>query len=72
VTVTDALLDELHVTDASCWVLLSLNVPVAISFTLLPTGMTLFAGVAAMDNNAGGVRVVGPNNSAFASTPELS
>jgi len=55
--------EELHVTEASCSVLLSLNVPVAMNRWVAPSESEGVAGVTAMETRLGGVRVAGTYSS---------
>ena len=48
-------LEELHLAEASCWVLLSLNVPVAVNICVAPWGTEGFTGVTAIETKFGGV-----------------
>jgi hypothetical protein len=57
---------ELQVTEASCSVLLSLKVPVAINRWVAPGDSVEVAGVIAIDSRFGGVRVPDSYSSALA------
>jgi hypothetical protein len=66
-----AAFDELQVTEASCCMLPSLKVPLAIMLCEVPTTMLGFAGVTAMDTNPAGVNELGGYSSADAVRPPL-
>ncbi len=63
--------DELQVTEASCSVLLSLKVPVAMNCCVVPGDKVDVAGVTSIDMRFGGVSVLGSYSSALAKTPLL-
>jgi hypothetical protein len=65
--VATALFEELHVTDATCSVLLSLKVPVATNCSEVSRGIVVLAGATAMETRFAGVNVAGSYNSALAS-----
>jgi hypothetical protein len=54
-----AVFEELQLTEASCWVLLSLKVPVAIKRCAVPRGIVGLLGLPAIETRLGGVRVAG-------------
>ena len=66
VMLTTAVFDELQVTDSSCSVLPSLNVPVAIKRCAVSRGTVGVAGVTEIETRFGGVSVPGSYNSALA------
>ena len=66
VMLTAAGFDELHVTEASCSVLLSLNVPVAIMRCAVSRGIVGVLGATEMETKFGGVSVAGSYSSALA------
>jgi hypothetical protein len=56
--VATVVLNELQVTElVRFWVLLSLNVPVAVNCCVVPLGIEELAGVTAMDTSVAGVTV---------------
>ena len=57
--VATVFVEELHVTEASVCVLLLLNVPVAVSFCAVPTGIDGFSGLTAIDTRFGGMSIAG-------------
>src|SRR5208282_3919289 len=63
---TAAVLDELQVTEASCCVLLSLNVPVAVKRCAPSRGTVGLLGLNEMERRFGGVSVAGSYSSALA------
>lgn len=63
---TTVVFDELQVTEASCCVLLSLNVPVAVKRWAVPRGTLGLPGLSEMETRFGGVSVAGSYNSALA------
>lgn len=60
--------DELHVTEASCCMLPSLNVPVAMNCCVVRGDSMTVAGVTAIESRFAGVSVVGRYSSALART----
>ena len=58
--------EDLHVTDAKVWVLLSLKVPVAMRCNVVPMATVEVAGVTAIDTRVRGVSVAGSYSSALA------
>src|ERR1039457_2164113 len=65
VMLTAAVSEELQVTEASCCVLLSLNVPVAIICCAVSSGTVGLFGFTAMETRFGGVDVPGSYSSAL-------
>ncbi len=63
VRVVIVLSDELHVAVPSVWVLLSLNVPVAVNTCAAPAGSDDAGGVSAIDTRPAGVTLAGMYNS---------
>ena len=59
VTLTATGFDELQLTEASCSVLLSLNVPIAVKRNALPKGIVGLLGLSEIERRFGGVRKSG-------------
>ena len=66
VTVITLVFDEPQVTEANCWVLLSLNVPVATNCCAVPRGRVVLPGLNEIATRFGGVNIAGSYNSALA------